>query len=107
MTALAAEHATMPVLGRLGAHASRAELIAHVAEAARQIRIQDAKLVHYAGAGHIGGALVPAGGRRPSSRSRLRSVFRLIPRSFAAFSWLPPHSSSAWRSSGSTAAKPR
>ena len=37
------------------ATASRAEQIAHIAEAARQIRIQDLKLVHYAGAGHIGG----------------------------------------------------
>ena len=55
MTALTAEHATMPVLGRLDPHATRAEQIAHIAEAARQIRIQDAKLVHYAGAGHIGG----------------------------------------------------
>jgi transketolase len=45
----------MPVLGRLEATATRAELVEHVAEAARQIRIQDAKLVHYAGAGHIGG----------------------------------------------------
>ena len=55
MTALAAEHATMPVFGRLSPHAGRAEQIAHIAEAARQIRIQDLKLVHYAGAGHIGG----------------------------------------------------
>jgi transketolase len=29
--------------------------VAHIAEAARQIRIQDLKLVHHAGAGHIGG----------------------------------------------------
>ena len=55
MTALSTEHTTMPVLGRLEATATRAELIDHIAEAARQIRIQDAKLVHYAGAGHIGG----------------------------------------------------
>ena len=55
MTALAPEHATMPVVGRLDAHASRQDQIAHVAEAARQIRLQDLKLVHYAGAGHIGG----------------------------------------------------
>lgn len=55
MTALAPEHATMPVFSRLDPHASRAEVIAHIAEAARQIRIQDAKLVHDAGAGHIGG----------------------------------------------------
>src|SRR5689334_25079321 len=57
MTALAAEHVTMPVVGRLDPHASRASQVAHIAEAARQIRIQDLKLVHYAGAGHIGGDL--------------------------------------------------
>jgi transketolase len=45
----------MPVLGRLPAHAGRTEQIAHIAEAAKQIRIQDLKLVHHAGAGHIGG----------------------------------------------------
>ena len=55
MTALSTEHTTMPVCGRLAPTATRAELIDHIAEAARQIRIQDAKLVHYAGAGHIGG----------------------------------------------------
>ncbi len=55
MTALATEHATMPVLGRLAPYAIRDETIAHIVEAARQIRIQDLKLVHYAGAGHIGG----------------------------------------------------
>ena len=43
------------LVGRLDPHATRDELIAHVAEAARQIRIQDATLVHHAGAGHIGG----------------------------------------------------
>jgi transketolase len=52
---LTGEHATLPVLGRLPAHSSRTEQIAHIAEAAKQIRIQDLKLVHYAGAGHIGG----------------------------------------------------
>ncbi|MCW2811460.1 MAG: transketolase [Friedmanniella sp.] len=55
MTALAPEHATMPVAGRLGPEASPAEVAAHVAEAARQIRIQDVTVVHHAGAGHIGG----------------------------------------------------
>lgn len=50
-----AGHVTMPVLGRLDAHAGRAEQVAHIAEAARQIRIQDLKLIHHAGAGHIGG----------------------------------------------------
>jgi transketolase len=57
VTALSTEHVTMPVMGRLSPTAHRAELIEHIAEAARQIRIQDLKLVHYAGAGHIGGDL--------------------------------------------------
>ena len=57
MTALTTEHVTMAVMGRLEPTAHRAELIEHIAEAARQIRIQDLKLVHYAGAGHIGGDL--------------------------------------------------
>ena len=52
---LTVEHTTMPVLGRLPIHSSRAEQVAHIAEAAKQIRIQDLKLVHHAGAGHIGG----------------------------------------------------
>lgn len=52
---LTVEHTTMPVPGRLPVHAERAERVAHIAEAARQIRIQDLKLVHHAGAGHIGG----------------------------------------------------
>ena len=60
MTALAVEHVTMPVFGRLDPHAGRADHIAHIAEAARQIRIQDLKLVHYAGAGHIGGDMSAA-----------------------------------------------
>src|SRR5829696_5320287 len=55
MSELAAEHITLPVVGRLPPTATRAQLVDHIAEAARQIRIQDAKLVHYAGAGHIGG----------------------------------------------------
>ena len=55
MSALAAEHITLPVVGRLPPTATRTQLVDHIAEAARQIRIQDAKLVHYAGAGHIGG----------------------------------------------------
>src|SRR3954453_15812528 len=57
MTALAAQHVTMPVIGRLDPHAGRTRQVAHIAEAARQIRMQDLKLVHYAGAGHIGGDL--------------------------------------------------
>lgn len=57
MNNLAPEHVTMPVFGRLAPGAGRAELVSHIAEAARQIRIQDLKLVHHAGAGHIGGDL--------------------------------------------------
>jgi transketolase len=57
VSGLAAEHVTMPVFGRLGPAASRAEQVSHIAEVARQIRIQDLKLVHHAGAGHIGGDL--------------------------------------------------
>ena len=60
MSALAVEHITMPVFGRLSPHASRADQVAHIAEAARQIRIQDLKLVHFANAGHIGGDLSAA-----------------------------------------------
>src|SRR3954454_19427011 len=52
---LTKEHATLPVFGQLPPHSSRSKQLAHIAEAARQIRIQDLKLVHYAGAGHIGG----------------------------------------------------
>jgi transketolase len=52
---LTKEHATMPVFGQLPPHSSRDRQIAHIAEAARQIRIQDLKLVHHSGAGHIGG----------------------------------------------------
>jgi transketolase len=55
MSALSVDHIGLPVLGRLPETATRSELVEHIAEAARQIRIQDAKLVHYAGAGHIGG----------------------------------------------------
>ncbi|GAA2095435.1 transketolase [Microlunatus panaciterrae] len=55
MTPLLLEHATMPVLGRVDPLATREGQIAHLAELARQIRIQDLKLVHHAGAGHIGG----------------------------------------------------
>jgi transketolase len=60
MSGLSTDHVTMPVLGRLDPHASRADQTRHIAEAARQIRIQDLKLVHYAGAGHIGGDLSAA-----------------------------------------------
>src|ERR1044071_8716608 len=57
MSSLGVEHVTMPVFSRPSPHASRAEQVASIAEAARQIRIQDLKLVHYANAGHIGGDL--------------------------------------------------
>ncbi|MEJ3748962.1 transketolase [Actinomycetes bacterium KLBMP 9797] len=52
---LTTEHTTLPVFGQLPPHSSRDRQLAHIAEAARQIRIQDLKLVHHAGAGHIGG----------------------------------------------------
>ena len=55
MSHLAVEHVNLPVFDRPDPHANRAEQVAHIAEAARQIRIQDLKLVHYANAGHIGG----------------------------------------------------
>lgn len=55
MSPLTVEHATMPVLGRVDAASPRADQVAHLAELSRQIRIQDLKLVHHAGAGHIGG----------------------------------------------------
>ena len=45
----------MPVFEPASRRRIGSEQIAHIAEAARQIRIQDLKLVHYAGAGHIGG----------------------------------------------------
>src|SRR3954463_10005230 len=54
---LTKEHATLPVFEQLPPHSTRDRQIAHIAEAARQIRIQDLKLVHHAGAGHIGGDL--------------------------------------------------
>lgn len=55
MNSLTAQHATIPVLGRVAEGSSVTEQAAHLAELARQIRIQDLQLVHYAGAGHIGG----------------------------------------------------
>ena len=51
----AARLVTMQVLGRLSPYATRDEQVAHIAEAARQIRIRDLELVHHAGAGHLGG----------------------------------------------------
>ena len=45
----------LPVLGRVPAGASREEAVAHLAEAARQVRRRDIQMVHAAGLGHIGG----------------------------------------------------
>ena len=47
---LTADHITLPRFDRLPGHAGRAEQVAHIAEAARQVRLQDLKLVHHAGA---------------------------------------------------------
>ncbi|WP_198671783.1 transketolase [Desertihabitans aurantiacus] len=55
MPGLTTDEVTMPVLGRLDSSARREDQVAHLAEVARQIRIQDLKLVHHGGAGHIGG----------------------------------------------------
>lgn len=57
MATLTVAQTTMPVRGRLGPDATRTAQVAHLAETARQIRIQDLTLVHHAGAGHIGGDL--------------------------------------------------
>ena len=45
----------LPVLGRAPAGASREQAVAHLAEAARQVRRRDIQMVHAAGLGHIGG----------------------------------------------------
>ncbi len=45
----------LPVLGRVPAGASRDEAVAHLAEAARQVRRRDIQMVHAAGLGHVGG----------------------------------------------------
>lgn len=45
----------LPVLGRTAAGASREEVVAHLREAARQVRRRDIKMVRAAGLGHIGG----------------------------------------------------
>lgn len=45
----------MPVLGRIGAQAGRAAVLAHIREGARLIRRRDLTMVHAAGLGHIGG----------------------------------------------------
>ncbi|WP_114560472.1 transketolase [Desertihabitans aurantiacus] len=48
-------HLSLEATTRLPAGSPRAEVVAHLAETARQIRLQDLALVHFAGAGHIGG----------------------------------------------------
>ena len=53
--ALSSEHITLRPVTRPGPDASRDEVTAFLAEPARQIRLQDLALVHFAGAGHIGG----------------------------------------------------
>lgn len=53
--ALGPEHATIPVLGRPAEGASRDEVVEHLARVAQHVRLQDLDLVHFAGAGHIGG----------------------------------------------------
>ena len=45
----------LPVVGRIGRDASREEVVAHLAEAARLVRRQDIRMVQAAGLGHIGG----------------------------------------------------
>lgn len=52
---LTAEHITLRTVTKPGPEAPRSEVIAFLAETARQIRLQDLALVHFAGAGHIGG----------------------------------------------------
>lgn len=53
---LTTEHITLQPLQRPGPAASRTEIVDFLAEAARQIRLQDMAMVHHGGAGHIGGA---------------------------------------------------
>lgn len=53
--ALGPEHATIPVLGRPAEGAARDEVVEHLARVAQHVRLQDLDLVHFAGAGHIGG----------------------------------------------------
>ena len=45
----------LTVLGRVPAGASRAQMVAHLAEAARVVRRRDIRMVRAAGLGHIGG----------------------------------------------------
>jgi transketolase len=45
----------LPVLGRVPAGADREAVVAHLAEAARQVRRRDIQMIRAAGLGHIGG----------------------------------------------------
>lgn len=47
--------AGLPVLGRIGADAGREAVVAHLANAAREIRRQDIQMIRAAGLGHVGG----------------------------------------------------
>ncbi|HQY33195.1 transketolase [Actinotalea sp.] len=45
----------LPVMGRIDASAGRDAVVAHLAEAARQVRRRDIQMIRAAGLGHIGG----------------------------------------------------
>jgi transketolase len=55
MSPLTTEHIVLPTFPRIDPLSDRTIQIGHLAEVARQIRLQDLHLVHHAGAGHIGG----------------------------------------------------
>ncbi len=57
---LTQEHITLRPVTRPSPDATRPQIVAFLAETARQIRLQDLALVHHAGAGHIGGDLSAA-----------------------------------------------
>jgi len=57
MTALLPPVEKAPWIGRITADAGRDAVVAHIAEAARQIRLRDLRMVHEAGQGHIGGEM--------------------------------------------------
>ncbi|MFZ0530645.1 MAG: transketolase [Propionicimonas sp.] len=46
---------TTPVLGRIGKDASRGEIVAHLEQAARELRRRDPVMIAHSGNGHIGG----------------------------------------------------
>lgn len=52
---LPAPDVELPVLGRIDAAAGRPAVLAHLREAARQVRRRDIQMIHGAGLGHIGG----------------------------------------------------